>query len=270
MMKKLTIVKSTLALAVLSMVFSACSLVDPICIDATGPVEADTLALASFTKIDSRDVANVYLRSGATQEIIVEGEQEVLDAAEVRVDNGTLIVEIDGCFRGNMTFDVFVTVPPAQALEKVEVSGASDLETQDSMAIADGFEFRVSGAGDADFVALNPVQLATVKISGSGNADLVLSADDLETDISGSGDMKLKGSGTSFTADISGSGDLKSYNYQSVDVSVKASGAGDAEVFVNGGILDVTISGASTVLYKGTPSSVNSNISGAGSLIDAN
>lgn len=250
---------------------SSCSLIgEGICTRPSGEVVSETVIVDEFTAIDARDVANVILTQGDAFEVVVEGEQEVLDKMDVKVQNGELIVRLDGCFTGNPTFDVFVTVPASSPLTAVSVSGASDLATQNAIEIDDDFELRSSGASDITFDAANVAATASVKVSGAGDAEVSLSSESMEVDISGASDVKITGETKSLDAKISGSGDLMAFNLDAESVFIDVSGAGDAEISVTGDDLEVEISGAGSVSYRGTPSNINSRISGAGELINAN
>lgn len=258
----------TVALAALA---SSCNLLgDGICTRPSGEVVSETVMVDEFTAIDARDVANVILAQGEAFEVVVEGEQEVLDKMDVRVQNGELVVRLEGCFNGNPTFDVFVTVPSSSPLTAVSVSGASDLVTQNAIEIDDDFELRSSGASDITFDAANVTTMAAMKVSGAGDADVTLSAESMEITISGAGNAKVGGEVKSLDAKISGSGDLMAFPLDTETAFVDVSGSGDAEISITGDDLEVEISGAGSVSYRGTPSNINSRISGAGELINAN
>lgn len=260
------------ALTLLITVFvSGCNLIgDGICTRPSGEVISETVIVEDFTAIDARDVANVILSQGDAFEVVVEGEQEVLDKMDIRVQNGELIIRLDGCFSGNPTFDVFVTIPSSSPLTAVSVSGASDLITQNAIEIDDHFELKSSGASDITFDAANSASTASVKVSGAGDADINLASESLEIRISGAGNAKIIGETKSLEAKISGSGDLMAYGLDAEGAFVDVSGSGDAEVSITGDDLEVEISGAGSVSYRGTPSNINTRISGAGELINAN
>jgi hypothetical protein len=97
-----------------------------------------------------------------------------------------------------------------------------------------------------------------------------MDATDIETSISGSGDIRLAGEATNHTLKVSGSGNLSGYELKSINQMITISGTGNAEVFVDGGILDAKISGSGKVYYKGNSSSFSADITGSGSVIDAN
>lgn len=66
---------------------------------------------------------------------------------------------------------------------------------------------------------------------------------------------------------FSGAGNILAFDLISETTIISLSGTGKAEVYVDQ-LLDVTITGAGSVYYKGKPTIIQ-NITGSGSLIDA-
>lgn len=256
---------------VFAVLASGCNLIgDGICTRPSGEVISETVIVDEFTAIDVRDVADVILSQGSAFEVVVEAEQEVLDKMDVRVQNGELILRLEGCFNGDPTFDVFVTVPASSPLTAVSVSGASDLITQNAIEIDENFEIRSSGASDITFIAANAATTSSIRVSGAGDAEVSLSSESMEIAISGAGDGSVSGETKSLDAKISGSGDLEAFDLDAETAFVDVSGSGDAEISITGDDLEVEISGAGSISYRGTPSNINSKISGTGELINAN
>ena len=88
-------------------------------------------------------------------------------------------------------------------------------------------------------------------------------------DLSGSGQINLKGETQNFRLDLSGAADAKCFDLLSEYTSVHISGAGAAEVFASVR-LEAKVSGAGAVQYKGNPSFVTQNVTGAGSVKKSN
>jgi hypothetical protein len=63
----------------------------------------------------------------------------------------------------------------------------------------------------------------------------------------------------------SGASELNAENLETESTTLEISGAGDASVFVNSS-LDINVSGAASVKYKGNPETINQSSSGAGSI----
>jgi len=86
--------------------------------------------------------------------------------------------------------------------------------------------------------------------------------------LTGVGDIILKGATSTLDILLTGVGNVKSFDLNADICEVTLTGVGDVEVFVNDE-LKVTLSGVGKVYYKGHPS-ITANITGSGSVVDAN
>lgn len=86
----------------------------------------------------------------------------------------------------------------------------------------------------------------------------------LATDISGAGDLTLTGSAQSQTVRLSGAGNYHAREFETDTTEIRISGAGNARVSAKQS-LNVTLSGAGTVTYYGSPQ-VSQRITGIGSV----
>ncbi len=216
------------------------------CTTAKGSIETKTVALDNIKGINLNVNANVYVSEGSVQTVTVEGKEDALLKLKTDVRNGIWIIDFDQCVL-NHDLTVHITIPK---LTYVKISGSGDVYGETPFASGD--------------------ELVEFRISGSGYMNLEMNAENIETTISGSGDIRLSGEANNHKLQISGSGSLTSYELKSVNHDVNISGSGNAEVFVDGGVLDAKISGSGKVYYKGNPSSFIANISGSGKIIDSN
>ncbi|MEM7367850.1 MAG: head GIN domain-containing protein [Bacteroidota bacterium] len=244
-MKFRTFFLSALFASILAILGSSCSDIG-ICVNGQGPIADSTLNLPAIAGIHISDNANLYISQGTTQEVSVSSQENILEDLDIEVVNDILMVKLNGCHY-SYDMDVFVTL--AQPLTEVSVSGSGDVFS----------DTLISAAQNLD-----------LDISGSGAISLEVQATDIQSRISGSGDLNLSGTATNHELKISGSGALASYDLICDNHDLTVSGSGSGKVFVNGGSLDVKISGAGKIYYKGTPSSINTQISGSGALIDDN
>ena len=113
-MKKSILIFSTLTLLGMMILQTSCTH-EGICRRADGAMETDTLSLGAFTGIHLQEDADVYVKLGAQQEIVVTAESDVMDELDFRVENGNLVIDVDACFY-NKDMEVFITVPSTQAL----------------------------------------------------------------------------------------------------------------------------------------------------------
>ncbi len=213
------------------------------CVDGNGPVVTETISLPSFSGINLEISAQVFIKQGPVQEVVVEGKGNIIDELERDVSNGIWEIETDRCVRDIGDLKIFITLPDISSLR---VDGSGDIISENTLVVND----------------------VDLRISGSGNIDVAMEADDIDANISGSGRITLEGSADELEFRISGSGDLHAFDMPCRTADLNISGSGDAEVRVSDQ-LDVRISGSGDVFYKGNPT-LNVQITGSGQVINAN
>lgn len=230
----------------MAILISSCGLTDDEglfdCVDGDGNIVSQELDLDDFSKIDLKIAGDVYVTQGDSQKVVVEAPQNVIHELDLDVRSERWEIEFDDCVK-DYEIKIYITIPEIK-------------------------ELRISGSGmiygENDFNIGNLV----LRVSGSGDIDIVANMEDLDAKISGSGKMKLEGEADKLELKISGSGDYRAFDLIAEDVDVEVSGSGDCEVTANDE-LDVEIRGSGDVYYKGEPE-VNTDISGSGDVIDAN
>ncbi len=123
----------------------------------------------------------------------------------------------------------------------------------------------LSGSGEIigkDLIESNNFKVA---ISGSGEINLNLNVNDIQSRISGSGDLTFKGSTKSFTSSVSGSGDVEAYGLQTDKADIKVSGSGDMTITVKNELY-ARVSGSGDISYKGNPAKEDVKVSGSGNI----
>lgn len=228
--------------------FSSCFLDDDDglfnCERGEGEIITRTLDVPDFTGIDLDCSFDVTIAQGDEQIVKVEGHENIIDLLELDVQNNIWDIEFDRCIRGDDDeLKIHITVPK---LTFIKISGSG----------------KVFGEND---IQADEIEL---KISGSGNMDLALFANDISGKISGSGQITLEGETQTFNYETSGSGDWRTFEMLSREGNVRITGSGDTEVNVSEK-LDVRISGSGDVFYKGNPL-IDIDITGSGSLVNSN
>lgn len=213
------------------------------CERGRGGTVVERLDLDAFHSIVLANDADVFLRQGPIQEVEVEAQSNIIDLLETRVRNGEWVIGYEDCVRDHDRVRIYITLPD---IRELTLSGSGDIYGENIFYLGD----------------------VSVRITGSGDVDLEMEADDLDLLISGSGDLALSGLCDGQRTTISGSGDLQAFNLDSRTANIRISGSGDAEVFVTQ-FLDVLITGSGNVYYKGDPD-IDVTITGSGRLIDTN
>lgn len=213
------------------------------CEKGEGVIISEELLLNDFTKIKLKISGDVYLTQGSEQEVIVEGQQNIIHQLDLDVNGETWEIEFDDCVKDYDDLKIYITMPE---IKELNISGSGMIYGENDFDLGD-VRFRISGSGDIDVVA---------------------DAEDIDAKISGSGKIKLAGSAVSFDVKISGSGDYRAFGMDTDKGEIEISGSGEAEVMVDEE-LDVDISGSGDVYYKGEPE-LRIDISGSGDVFDAN
>lgn len=254
------------------------------CTTALNAQNRQARQVSDFTKISFAVPGKLYLKQGSPQRVEIEGDRELLEEIETKVEGGRLKIGKDdgNWFNWNFGDDekitVYITVPE---IDGVSVSGSGNVIGQSKIKTND-LDLKVSGSGSMalDVDASGDVE---ADVSGSGNMDLRGHFESFESDISGAGKVTLsasidtsadfqisgsgrieaKGSADVVKSDISGSGKVLAADLRTNRCEVRISGSGDVEINVVNE-LDANISGSGSVSYRGEPKKVNSRASGSG------
>ena len=214
------------------------------CEKGTGGIVTDTLDIVDFTGIELDCEATVFLTQGPDFEVIVEGQQNLLDLLETDVDSDDVWeIKFKECVKDDDDVEIYITMPEITYLK---ACGSGEIKSENTFDVGD----------------------IVLRVSGSGDIDVDIEADDIDGKITGSGKLILEGSGDDFDFDISGSGKLKAFPLEVNKMDIKIRGSGDAEIFCNEE-LNIKISGSGDVYYKGFPT-IEVDISGSGDVINAN
>lgn len=214
-------------------------------IKGSGPVVTEDFDLPDVTSISLSIDADVEITYGETQEIIIEGQQNIIDNIKKYVDSdGYWRISYYRSVKNHEGLTIYITTPD---MDYITISGSGSVETTNHFP----------DQGDV-----------LLKISGSGHIEYDAEVDIIESDISGSGSIHISGTAFEQRIDISGSGSVHAFDLITQETYIKISGSGSSEVYAEE-ILEVKISGSGNVYYKGNPQ-IDTNISGSGGVINSN
>ncbi|HEX8660110.1 MAG TPA: head GIN domain-containing protein [Hymenobacter sp.] len=205
----------------------------------TGPTESEVRTLNSFSRLNLKIDAEVFVTQGSPQQVRVEAQRNILNVIETELSNNRLEIEYGRYnVRSHDPIRIYVTLPNITELE-------------------------VSGSGKISSTAPLTATNCRVDVSGSGEANLNFAqADALQTNVAGSGEVRLSGNAPSHNINISGSGRVSTYDLSTLDTYVSISGSGRSYVRA-ARALNVDISGSGSVYYKGNPT-ISSRVTGSG------
>ena len=209
-------------------------------ISGEGEIVKQEITLPAFDGIALGFSGDVFLTPGATQKVVIEGQQNIIDNIKRDVENGTWKINFIKNVNNAKEVKVYITIPK---VDYVGLFGSGTIESTGKFTGIDQFD---------------------VSLSGSGDIRMEYEANETELQISGSGDIALRGNSKSLEISISGSGDVEAADLITGECDVHISGSGDATVHVNGE-LESQISGSGDVHYKGN-ASVTARISGSGTV----
>lgn len=202
-------------------------------------------SISGFERIEVRGGIDLYI-SPDERETVVVSAREVRDRDRIvtRVTNGTLQIYYDApsgnFWNSNMQLKVYLSF---RKLAGLRASGASDVYVN-GIIRADRFDLDISGA--SDFKGGLEVRELALKQSGSSDA-------------------RISGRAEMLRLNLSGASDLRAYELVAEAAVLDVSGASDAQVNVSR-TLDMKVSGASDVHYKGGATVSHVSSTGASSV----
>ncbi|HLF33547.1 MAG TPA: head GIN domain-containing protein [Cyclobacteriaceae bacterium] len=224
--------------------------------------QKETRKVEDFTRISFGIPADLYLKQGSGQEVLIEGDEEDLENIITEVVNNQLRVRTrdNNWFWDDMgEVTVYITVP---VIEEVSLGGSGKIMSSGQIK-SDNLKLSVSGSGKMEMlVDSHALELG---VSGSGRMELEVNTGDIDEDISGSGSISLRGSANNANLSISGSGKLEATDLSVKSYDISISGSGRSNIAVSEAIT-ARISGSGNVYYKGQPDKVISKVSGSGNV----
>jgi len=209
--------------------------------------EGQTRNLPSFDELNLSISANVYLKQGNEQKVVIQASDKTLELIETEVKGSALTIKWTRTnIRNSDKIKIYIIMKDINAL-------------------------RIAGSGDIIGSGLISSTNLELKISGSGNISLPdVKAEKISSKISGSADISIGGSQTVNMLDvgISGSGDVKAQDLPVNNAEVSISGSGDCSVYALES-LKARVAGSGDVYYKGS-ATIDAKVSGSGSVKHVN
>lgn len=195
-----------------------------------GNIKKQARTVGHFDGVSMSLSGNVELRTGSTESLTIETDENLLPLIETVVENGMLQIRPT---KRNMNLDTHTMkiVVTARQVSHLSLGG--------------------SGMIDADALRGGKLQ---VDLGGSGAITVkAVDGDSLAVSLGGSGNLKASaGSVKDLSVSIGGSGDVRLANVKSMDASVNIAGSGGVVIAVRDH-LSVNIAGSGDVDYYGDP-----------------
>ncbi|AWO01082.1 hypothetical protein DLD77_04890 [Chitinophaga alhagiae] len=208
----------------------------------SGKVVTEERTVARFEDLVLEGPLEVHLQQGLNAPLRLEAEDNVMRFIETSVNGATLRVKIRDHVNLKRIKPIHVYVE-SEKYRKIVFSGSGSLNSNGADTIK--------------------TTLFSYEINGSANADLKVAANEVNIWVNGSGNLELEGTAGDYVSEINGSGNIGAAGLQSVNASIRINGSGEQQIWVTGK-LDARIQGSGNIRYKGTPSTVNTSVSGSG------
>lgn len=182
--------------------FSACKKDQ---LTGNGNIISETRNLGQFTGISSSGATPVEIKYGTEFSVVVKGSSNIVPRYTTRIVNNVLHMGFEGLNISRDDVEVILTMP---SLNKIELSGSTEVEIEGSFPVIPNLNVSISGSGKVETDNAMQIDNVKVNISGSGMVDFeVVTSKTAEADISGSGSLRLQVQGR-IKAKISGSGKI--------------------------------------------------------------
>ncbi|TVZ53244.1 head GIN domain-containing protein [Dokdonia sp. Hel_I_53] len=185
-----------------------------------------------FTEVSAGNGWDVILEKGAANSVIIEADENLVDAAEVYVQNGKLKIRCEQGISSASSKKVFVTY--AQSLEEISASSGASI-----------FANEVIKGNDMEFNA-----------SSGGSIKAEVAANDVETDVSSGGVLKISGRTRRLDASGSSGGVSNLRNLKSKIAKADISSGGVIEINASEALKAEASSGG-VINYYGNPKNID-------------
>lgn len=211
------------------------------CIQGSGNKTSVTRKVSDFKKIDISGGFKIKLKQDSSGSLTITGDDNLMQHIKTEVSGGKLRISTDN---KNICSDESTEITIGiHNLEVLEASGAVEVTTEGKLVTQD----------------------LRLGLSGATKINMDLDAAQVSTQGSGATEVYLKGQATSHKVKLSGSGKVYAFDFIVGSYKISTTGATECEINVLND-LDVNSTGASSIKYKGNPTKISNDKTGASSI----
>jgi hypothetical protein len=218
----------------------------------------------NFTDFRSIEIGYAFkleVTRADTYSVEINAAESTFEHIKVTQTGGKLEIGMDRLFFNfKRSPRVKITMPELRGLY---MSGASEGSVMGFRSSQD-FDLTLSGASDLDIMDMETGDFSC-EVSGASKVVGSLKAKSCDIELSGASEMKLGGLGGNIRLDASGASRAQLMDFSVNDADISLSGASDASLDVNG-MMDLNLSGASTLEYTGNPTLGEFSLTGGSEL----
>ncbi len=275
-------------------------------VEGSGDIETREYDFSDFTRVEIGSAFNFEIVRSDSFSISITADDNMFEHIRVRERGGTITIDVASRISwitifvfGSSTREAVIRMPQLDSLDvsgasqgtvsgfesnqalNIDVSGASkvtfpDLAAGDTDVSVSGaslvklegsvrnLEVDASGARRIELTILSAGD-AGLSLSGASSISGDLESDSIDFDLSGASSAWLTGSAGNTILEASGASRFHLADLMVSDADVTLTGASTAEINLDGR-LDISLSGASLLNYRGTPTVGRIEVSG-GSMV---
>jgi len=230
----------TLLIGLIAFNFFSCQYTHSQFLKGNEKITTTDRAVTPLQTVEIQDGIDLFITQGTVEKLQIEADENLQEYIKTEVNQGVLKIYLSKGIWKSKRLKAHLTIVN---INELSASGGSDVET-------------------VGILKLNEI---SVICSGGSDAKLNIEAEKIKFKASGGSDGFLVGSAKNFLAKGSGGSDIHAFDLKSGDCFIEVNGGSDAEVNASGN-LNVSASGGSDVAYKGTPTNIDSNMSGGSGL----
>lgn len=228
-----------ISLALVLSLFGACHQ-----INGNGPIVYKTRDLNGFNTIVSNLPTPVYITEGKDYEVTLEGQQNIIDLVETKLEDNRLTLNIKNGY--SISGDIHLIV----RIKSPNIQG-------------------IISHGSGSIGVLNHFQCHSLSIKNSGSGNIEMEgfwSKQLSVALTGSGNITIRdGSTDKASVMLTGSGYLMAPNLSSKNMALQLTGSGDATTG-SCDTLNARIAGSGNITYRGKPQLIQ-HLTGSGKFI---
>ncbi len=240
-MKKIPVILALIAVAVVAYSMSNYS-TSFNTITASQNITKEVRKVSDFDKIEVQGVFQVDVSYSSKEEVEVEASDNLQRHIELNVKSGTLNIEISNNTQINSNGSIKVHIKTSK-LNGFELSGASSVKLNNTLK---DNNLSIASSGAASFKGDVEVNEAEIELDGAAT-------------------VYLSGNATNANLELSGASQINDYSFEVDNLEIELSGTSSAKINSSKRI-EGDISGASSLTYRGNPSTKSVSVSGAAKL----
>jgi hypothetical protein len=188
-------------------------------IKGKGPIVKETVALSEIHSIGLGIAANIYLTQSSKQEVVIEGQKNIIENIKKEVKNGAWNIDFERKAYSYNELNIYISL---KTIRSLAIGGSGNIKGQTAFNNLKDLEVSIGGAGH---VALRGnAQKVEINIGGSGEVNMTnLRADHCTVSIAGNGNCQVD-VGEKLDVSIAGMGKVRYSGNPKVSSSIAGMG----------------------------------------------